>query len=180
MNDQPYPPPESPTDPELLTALDKLEGNYGALGVLLVILERHPDLGAMVRLAHDRATAVFPRESPDPNPLTGRQALPFEVLAAVVDVEEALATLIDRAGRALERAQDERSEIKAYAARLEASRDTLARELDHAMTRDANPENEPYLGCATTEQLITELAARAEVSRRTGESWPNYRTVDSE
>ena len=38
---------------------------------------------------------------------------------------------------------------------------------------------EAHLGLATTEELIKELAARAEVSRVIGEDWPNYRTVDS-
>ena len=38
----------------------------------------------------------------------------------------------------------------------------------------------PYLGLATTRQLIDELAARAEVSQINGESWPSYRTVGPE
>lgn len=40
--------------------------------------------------------------------------------------------------------------------------------------------SEATLGLATTEELIRELAARAEVSRIAGEAWPQYRTVDSE
>lgn len=40
-------------------------------------------------------------------------------------------------------------------------------------------DKEPYLGCATTRQLIDELAARAEVSETVGEKWPKYKTVDS-
>lgn len=36
----------------------------------------------------------------------------------------------------------------------------------------------PYLGCATTLELIIELHARAEVSTVIGEEWPSYRTVD--
>ena len=38
-------------------------------------------------------------------------------------------------------------------------------------------DKEPYLGCATTRQLIDELAARADVSQAIGENWPLYRTV---
>lgn len=34
------------------------------------------------------------------------------------------------------------------------------------------------LGLATTSELIAELAARAEVSKAVGETWPDYRTVD--
>lgn len=36
------------------------------------------------------------------------------------------------------------------------------------------------LGCATTRQLIDELAARASISEHIGDTWPTYRTVDSE
>jgi hypothetical protein len=36
------------------------------------------------------------------------------------------------------------------------------------------------LGLATTKELIDELAARAEVASTTGETWPSYRTVESE
>jgi hypothetical protein len=39
-------------------------------------------------------------------------------------------------------------------------------------------DKSPYLGCATTRELIEELAARAEVSETIGEKWPKYRTVD--
>ncbi len=35
----------------------------------------------------------------------------------------------------------------------------------------------PYLGCATTKELIDELAARADVSATVGEDWPFYRTI---
>jgi hypothetical protein len=37
----------------------------------------------------------------------------------------------------------------------------------------------PSLGCATTKELIDELASRASVSETIGEDWPKYRTVDS-
>ena len=40
-------------------------------------------------------------------------------------------------------------------------------------------EQKPYLGYASTRQLITELAARAEVAEVVGEAWPKYRTVES-
>ena len=39
-------------------------------------------------------------------------------------------------------------------------------------------DKEPYLGCATTKQLIDELAARSYVDATIGKEWPNYRTVD--
>lgn len=40
-------------------------------------------------------------------------------------------------------------------------------------------ERGAHLGEATTLELILELHARADVARTTGETWPNYRTVDS-
>ncbi len=40
-------------------------------------------------------------------------------------------------------------------------------------------DRKAYLGCATTKELIDELAARADVSATIGEEWPGYRTVDS-
>ena len=43
-----------------------------------------------------------------------------------------------------------------------------------------DPELKPLLGLATTELLIRELLARAEVSRIAGEAWPSYRTVDAQ
>ena len=36
---------------------------------------------------------------------------------------------------------------------------------------------EPHLGYATTREMITELAARAEVGEAIGEKWPSYRSV---
>lgn len=39
-------------------------------------------------------------------------------------------------------------------------------------------DKEPYLGCATTKELIVELAARADVAATIGEKWPAYRTAD--
>lgn len=41
-----------------------------------------------------------------------------------------------------------------------------------------NDEPQPNLGCATTAELIEELAARARVSARLGEDWPLYRSID--
>lgn len=41
-------------------------------------------------------------------------------------------------------------------------------------------ERQAQLGCATTQELIAELAARADVSATIGEDWPRYRTVDSQ
>lgn len=41
-------------------------------------------------------------------------------------------------------------------------------------------DKQPYLGCATTKEIIDELAARADVSHTIGEKWPSYRTVDSQ
>lgn len=35
----------------------------------------------------------------------------------------------------------------------------------------------PNLGLATTQELITELAARAEISLVNNERWPLYRTI---
>lgn len=39
------------------------------------------------------------------------------------------------------------------------------------------PQTEANLGLATTQQLIGELAARADVAVTIGEDWPLYRTV---
>ena len=36
---------------------------------------------------------------------------------------------------------------------------------------------EAHLGYATTREMLTELAARAEVAEIVGEAWPGYRTV---
>jgi hypothetical protein len=44
---------------------------------------------------------------------------------------------------------------------------------------DVKPSDEPWLGLATTQQLIQELAARADVASTIGESWPQYRPIDS-
>jgi hypothetical protein len=51
---------------------------------------------------------------------------------------------------------------------------------------DENPERarladaaQANLGMATTYDIITELAARADVADTIGEDWPRYRTVDS-
>ena len=38
----------------------------------------------------------------------------------------------------------------------------------------------PNLGLATTQELIMELAARADVAATIGERWPHYSTVDGD
>lgn len=43
---------------------------------------------------------------------------------------------------------------------------------------DADERNYPLLGYATTQELIVELAARAEVAKSVGEKWPRYSTVN--
>lgn len=55
-----------------------------------------------------------------------------------------------------------------------------AREIGDKLTRFVldTLTNQARLGCATTTELIRELAARAEVSEIAGESWPKYRPVD--
>lgn len=42
---------------------------------------------------------------------------------------------------------------------------------------DQGAPTEPNLGLATTQELITELAARADVAATIGEQWPAYRTA---
>lgn len=37
----------------------------------------------------------------------------------------------------------------------------------------------PNLGCATTKELIHELAARAHTAETVGKTWLSYRTIDS-
>lgn len=54
----------------------------------------------------------------------------------------------------------------------------LAEAISEEISTALRAEKIPYLGCATTRELIDELAARAEVSQTIGEEWPSYRTVD--
>lgn len=55
--------------------------------------------------------------------------------------------------------------------------------LNSPIPYESIPDGEDYLkpnlGCATTLELIMELAARADVANTIGEKWPTYRTVDS-
>lgn len=41
-------------------------------------------------------------------------------------------------------------------------------------------EPKANLGMASTHDLLTELMARADVSKSIGEQWPNYKTIESE
>jgi hypothetical protein len=59
---------------------------------------------------------------------------------------------------------------------------TRAKEIGEGLVEDikfAVPSvlREPFLGYATTKQLIDELHARAEVSATIREAWPSYRTA---
>jgi len=55
-------------------------------------------------------------------------------------------------------------------------------DLAEAISREVHKlfiaDQEPYLGCATTKQIATELLARMETAELVGEKWPKYRTVD--
>lgn len=42
---------------------------------------------------------------------------------------------------------------------------------------DAGYGDRPNLGLATTQELLTELATRADVAAIAGEDWPKYRTT---
>ncbi len=55
----------------------------------------------------------------------------------------------------------------------------LAEAISEEVHRLFIADKNPYLGCATTKQLIDELAARADTAGMIGEKWPAYRTVDS-
>lgn len=56
----------------------------------------------------------------------------------------------------------------------------LAEAISEEVRRLFFKDRNPYLGCATTRQLIDELVARADVASTIGEKWPSYRTVDQQ
>jgi len=53
--------------------------------------------------------------------------------------------------------------------------EAISQEVHSLFIADRNP----YLGCATTKQLIEELAARADIAESVGKKWPLYTTVGS-
>lgn len=58
------------------------------------------------------------------------------------------------------------------------SHDELAREFIAQWKGAPLAGDEPMLGLATTQQLVSELDARVRVAAMIGQAWPLYRTVD--
>lgn len=57
---------------------------------------------------------------------------------------------------------------------------TMDETLAHAIVEEImKVDNQPNLGCATTELLIAELLSRARIASIAGETWPSYRTIDA-